>query len=162
MWPKGSGILEMKVEDIRNTDVGGDCEHDPVEPADGQDESFRNYAHCLIFRSATGENDEDRRLVVLHQIQACRAIERYGVNVGDRGGFIQKEENLDQSGDAWVSDRAKVYENAMVCMDANVFGGAEVYGRALLLDSSCAFNRAHIYGTARLSQNVNVFGTARV
>lgn len=50
MWPKGSGILEMKVEDIRNTDVGGDCEHDPVEPADGQDESFRNYAHCLIFR----------------------------------------------------------------------------------------------------------------
>lgn len=143
MWPKGSGILEMKVEDIRNTDVGGDCEHDPVEPAYGQDESFRNYAHCLIFRSGTGENDE-------------------GVNVGDRGGFIQKEENLDQSGDAWVSDRAKVYENAMVCMDANVFGGAEVYGRALLLDSSCAFNRAHIYGTARLSQNVNVFGTARV
>ena len=62
MWPKGSGILEMKVEEIRNTDVDGDCEHDPVEPADGQDESFRNYAHCLIFRSGTTENDEDRRL----------------------------------------------------------------------------------------------------
>ena len=43
---------------------------------------------------------------------------------GELGGFIERENNLDQSGDAWV------YGDAQVCGDARVCGDAQVYGDA--------------------------------
>ena len=51
----------------------------------------------------------------LHRI---RAIVDFGtVHAGDVGGWIEKEENLNQCGDA------KVYGDADVCGDAKVYGG---------------------------------------
>lgn len=47
-----------------------------------------------------------------------------GVKEGELGGFVEKEENLDQSGDAWV------YGNALVSGDAQVYGDARVSGNA--------------------------------
>lgn len=38
-----------------------------------------------------------------------RALISFGdVSAGDLGGFVEKEENLDQSGNAWVSGDARV------------------------------------------------------
>ena len=48
--------------------------------------------------------------------------------VGDKGGWIEKENNL--SGNAWVSDDAKVYGNAEVYGNAKVSGNAWVSGNA--------------------------------
>lgn len=49
------------------------------------------------------------RTVTLHQI---RAIVEFGVvKAGDIGGWLEKEENLSQEGDAWVCGDAKVYGN---------------------------------------------------
>ena len=48
------------------------------------------------------------------------------VKKGDKGGFIEKEENLSQEGDAWVSGDAWVYG------DAEVSGNAEVSGKLKL------------------------------
>lgn len=59
--------------------------------------------------------------VTLHQIQALIDIPKYNVNAGDMGGWIESENNLDQSGNAWV------YGNARVCGDARVGGDARVY-----------------------------------
>ena len=42
--------------------------------------------------------------------------------IGDKGGFIEKEENI--SGNAWVSGDAQVYGNAQVSGDAQVYGDA--------------------------------------
>ena len=61
---------------------------------------------------------------VLHRIRALRDISLYGVKAGDLGGWIEKENNLSQDGDAWVSVNAKVSGNA------NVYGDAEVRGDA--------------------------------
>ena len=47
------------------------------------------------------------------------------VKAGDFGGYVEKEENLSQSGDAWVYDNARVYRNAWVCGDAEVCGNAD-------------------------------------
>lgn len=48
-----------------------------------------------------------------------KALVSFGdVKEGELGGFVEKEENLDHDGDAWV------YGNAWVC------GNAEVYGNA--------------------------------
>ena len=44
-----------------------------------------------------------------------RALISFGnVKAGDLGGWIEKEENLAQDGDAWVSGDARVYGNAWV------------------------------------------------
>jgi hypothetical protein len=60
-----------------------------------------------------------------------KALVQFGnVNAGDLGGWIEKEENLSQSGNAWVSGDARVYGNARVSGDASVYGDAEVYGNA--------------------------------
>ena len=65
-------------------------------------------------------------LKTLYRIEATKEITKFGVKVGDLGGYIEKEENL--YGDAWVSCDAKVYGDAKVSEDAWVSGDAEVDG----------------------------------
>ncbi|EDB5007509.1 hypothetical protein A8X91_07810, partial [Salmonella enterica] len=64
----------------------------------------------------------------LFRIRALVSFE--GVEAGDLGGWVEKEENLDQAGDAWVSGDARVYGDAQVSGDAWVSGDARVYGDA--------------------------------
>lgn len=65
--------------------------------------------------------------VTLHRIECIESFK--GVNVGERGGFVEKESNLSQTCNAWVYDKAKVYGDAEVCGDAEVYGDAWVYGK---------------------------------
>ncbi len=60
--------------------------------------------------------------LTLHRIKAVAALNN--ISAGELGGFIEKEENLSQYGNAWV------YGNAKVCGDAKVYGDAEVCGNA--------------------------------
>ena len=54
----------------------------------------------------------------LYRIIANKKIEVIGIKKGDKGGLIEMEENLEQDGDAWVS------EDACVSGDARVYGDA--------------------------------------
>ena len=63
--------------------------------------------------------------VVLRRIRAVTAFG--GVEAGDIGGWIEKEENLSHDGSAWVHSSAWVYGDARVCGNAEVCGDAEVY-----------------------------------
>lgn len=60
----------------------------------------------------------------LHRIQAL--ISFGNVEAGELGGWVEKEENLDHSGDARVSGNARVCDNAQVCGDEKwmIFGPA--------------------------------------
>lgn len=64
------------------------------------------------------------------RIKALVNIERYGVKAGDLGGWVEKEDNLSQSGNAWVSSNAKVSGDAWVSGNAKVSGDAVVSGDA--------------------------------
>ena len=79
-----------------------------------------------------------------------KALISFGdVEEGETGGWIEKEENLEQSsGNAWVSGDAEVSGNARVSGDAEVSGNAWVYGNA------------EVYGNARVSGNAEVSGNA--
>ena len=57
-------------------------------------------------------------------------------NEGELGGLIEKEENLEQSGNAWVYGDAQVYGNAWVSGDARVYGDAKIENN----DSHCGFD----------------------
>ena len=60
-----------------------------------------------------------------------KALVSFGVvKTGETGGWVEKEENVNQSGDAWVFGNAEVFGNARVSGDAWVFGNAEVFGNA--------------------------------
>lgn len=90
------------------------------------------------------------------------------VTAGDIGGYIEKEENLETSGDAWVYDNALVYGNALVSGDAQVhgdawvYGDAQVYDHARVFDNACVYNNARLYGDAWVFDNARVYGDARV
>lgn len=61
----------------------------------------------------------------LFRIKALVAFEN--VEEGELGGFVEKEGNLDQSGDAWVSGDARVYGDAWVSGNAQVYGDAQIF-----------------------------------
>ena len=60
-----------------------------------------------------------------------KALISFGnVEAGETGGWVEKEENVNQYGNAWVSGNAEVYGNAEVSGNAWVYGNAEVSGNA--------------------------------
>ena len=78
----------------------------------------------------TGEFIEHQSGKKLYRI---RALVSFGVvAAGQLGGFVESENNLDQSlsGNAWVSGNARVSGNAWVSGNARVYGDAWVYGDA--------------------------------
>ena len=52
------------------------------------------------------------------------------IKAGDLGGYVEKEENLEHDGNAWVYGNAKVCGDAWVFEDAKVCGNACVCGNA--------------------------------
>ena len=61
------------------------------------------------------------------EFKQIRAIISFGcVVAGEIGGWIECEENLSQSSNAWVSGDARVYGDASVSGDARVSGNAWV------------------------------------
>ena len=68
-----------------------------------------------------------------------RALVKFGdVKAGDLGGYIEKEENLNQDGDAWV------------CGNAEVFGNAKVFGNAWVSGDAWVSGNAEVCGNARV------------
>ena len=75
----------------------------------------------------TGETKEIRLLFRTATLHRIRATVAFGiVEVGDLGGWIEKEENLSHEGKAWVCGDAEVWGNAKVCGDAKVFSASHV------------------------------------
>ena len=64
----------------------------------------------------------------LFQIEAVKCFG--DIVKGQKGGFIEKESNLSQGGNAWVYGNARVYGNAWVSDNAWVSGDARVSGNA--------------------------------
>ena len=83
--------------------------------------------------------------IKMFQIKCTKSF-KYA-NEGDLGGYVEKEDNLSQSGDAWVSGNAWVSGDAWVSGNAWVSGDARVYGDALV------YGDAQVYGDARVENN---------
>ena len=77
--------------------------------------------------------------IKLFQIKCTKSF-KYAQK-GDLGGYVEKEGNLDQENDAWVSGDAQVSGNAWVSGNAQVYGNAWVYGNA------------RVYGNANIKNN---------
>ena len=90
------------------------------------------------------------------------------IKKGDKGGFVESEENLSQVGSCWIYNDTKVCGNAKVCGDAWVFGDAKVYGNAMVYGDAKVYGNAMVYGNAcvfgdaEIYDNVRVYGNAEV
>ena len=89
---------------------------------------------------------------ILHRIKALKSFS--DVEEGDLGGYVEKEDNLNQSGNAWV------YGNAQVYGDAQVYGNARVYGNAQVCGNAWVSGDARVYGDAWVSGE-NDYTTAK-
>lgn len=102
----------------------------------------------------------------LYRIRALKDFE--DVMAGDLGGYIEKEENLSQEGNCWVSDEARVYDNAKVSGNARVYNDAKVFGNAQIYDNAGVFDDAEVYGNAKVygktevSESAEVFGETEI
>ena len=117
-------------------------------------------------------SDETKTLpcgTVLHRVVATTSFTiAHGVvvDVGDVGGWIEKESNLSDNawvtGDAMVYGDAKVSDNAWITGKAHVFGNAQVYGTAQVYGDADVYGEAEVYDNARVSCNAWVYDNARV
>lgn len=83
-----------------------------------------------------------------------KALVEFGdVKAGELGGYVEKEENINHEGNAWVYGNARVYGdarvygNARVSGDARVYGNARVYGDALVVKQEDIIFTAAKFGT---------------
>ena len=88
--------------------------------------------------------------IKLFQIKCTKSF-KYAKE-GDLGGYVEKDENLDQESDAWVSGDAQVYGDARVYDDAQVCGDAWVCGNARV------YGNAQVYGDADIENDNNHCG----
>ena len=97
---------------------------------------------------------------ILYRIEALKDFK--DVKKGDKGGYVEKEENLSQNGDCWVYDNARVFGNAVVCYNARVYGNAYVFGNAKVCQNAVVRDNAEVYDNARVCGNAEICGNTIV
>lgn len=98
--------------------------------------------------------------VTLHRIKAL--IDFGDVKAGELGGYVEKEENLSQYGNAWVYRHAQVFGNAWVRDNACVCGDGLVYGNAWLCSNAQVSSDADyicLKGFGSRNRNTTMFRT---
>ena len=93
-------------------------------------------------------------LITLHRIKALRSFN--DVKKGDKGGFIESEDNLSHEGNSWVYNEAKVYHKAKVLDNAIVRDYAVITGNAIISD------KAVISGFSTIKDKALIYGKAKI
>jgi hypothetical protein len=108
----------------------------------------------------------------LKRIISCQNFS--SVLAGEKGGYLESEENLSHEGGAWVHDAACVFEEARVFGEAKIFGEvwirgeAKIFGGANIFDGACVrekarvFGKALVFGEPEISGEALVFGEAEI
>ncbi|MDX9692493.1 MAG: hypothetical protein RBT45_08550 [Acholeplasmataceae bacterium] len=103
------------------------------------------------------------------KVYRVKALRDFGfVKKGEVGGFIENEDNLSHKGNCWVYDdayvidKAKVYEDAIVATNAWVFDNAEVYGNAKVSGDAFIYHHAKVFGDAKVYDYGRVYNSAQV
>ena len=96
------------------------------------------------------------RIISLESFKLGKAT----IEAGTIGGYIQKEANLDINDSSWVSNSAKVFDDAFVSGGSHIYGMAAVFGKAVVRDTT-AGDFSRIYGNATVDRS-NVRGKADI
>lgn len=100
----------------------------------------------------------------LYKIKALKSFYLCGLTVkaGALGGYVEKEENLSQEGNAWIHGNAYVYDNAYVRDNAYICEEAWIHGNAEIKNEAWIHGNAEISGNAKVKDEAEVYGDAEV
>lgn len=104
--------------------------------------------------------DDNGKKHTLHKIIALKDFG--GVKVGDFGGWVESDDNLSHVGNCWVSDDAKVMDEAYVANDALISGNCELHDQSFLLEKSSMEGYAKVYGCVIVSGRSAITDSAQV
>ena len=96
----------------------------------------------------------------LYRIESLKDFSN--VKKGDKGGYVQSEENLSQEGNCWIYDNAKIFDSAVVYGNAKVFGNAQVFGNATVYGNALVYGNAKVFDDAKVYDGAKVYGDAIV
>lgn len=105
--------------------------------------------------------DDNGVVRTLYRIEALQDI-REDVTIGTKGGYVECERNLSQTGGCWIYDDAKVYDMARIFDDAIVYNNARVYDYAVCDGISQVFEDSTVSGYAQIRNDARVSGRAIV
>lgn len=104
----------------------------------------------------------------IHELRHVKALTRFKtatgheVQPGEIGGYIESEDNLSQTGGAWVDQWAQVYGEAKVYGNAFVGGGSKVYDQAKVGDEVRLLDFTKVYGTSVLAGHTTAYGVNEI
>jgi len=81
---------------------------------------------------------------------------------GDLGGYVQGEHNLSHTGQSWISDDAKAYDQASVVDNAHISGNVQIFDYASISHASRALGHVKIFGSASVSNTSIVWDFAEI
>ena len=91
------------------------------------------------------------------------SLKNFGdVKKGQKGGWVENEDNLSQYGECWIYDNAMVFDHAKVLDNAKVKNKAIVFELAIISDSAKIIENAVICGRAKVFDNASVGGNALI
>ena len=108
----------------------------------------------------------------LYRIEALKDFSE--IKKGDKGGYVENENNLSHTGNCWIYNNArvlgkakvfndaKVFDNVKIFNEAQVYGNALVGGNALICGNALVYGEAQVYGRGLVGGNAWVDGNARV
>ena len=98
--------------------------------------------------------------ITLYRIEAIKDFD--SIKKGDKGGFVENEENLSQNGNCWIYDDAKVYGYAKVFGNAQVYNNANIYNNAKVYNNAMVEGNAKVFGDAWIYDNATIYGNAKI
>lgn len=82
----------------------------------------------------------------LYRIQA---LKDFGdIKAGDKGGWVESEDNLSQDGNCWIYDDSKAYGMSYVSENAKILNGSKIYGLACIEGNAVIERRSDICNAA--------------
>lgn len=121
------------------------------------------------------------------KLYRIEALKDFGnIRKGEKGGFVESENNLSQEGYCWIADNAMVYDDAKVSENAVVYDNvrvlkramvhgnaivrgkvyvgndAQVYDNSTVYNNAVVFNNAHVYGNALVYGNAHLCDNSKV
>lgn len=88
------------------------------------------------------DETKERNGITFHRIQAVRSFGN--VEEGEKGGWIEKEENLSHEGDCWVFGNARVSEDTEISGNAVIWRNAEISGNTEILENTVILGNAMV------------------
>ena len=122
----------------------------------------RNFGTRLLHQIARVINEEyEEETPEIEKVEAdgtvvYKKVKKNREKMGEKGGWIERMENLSQDGECWVGD------NAIVCGRAYVSDNAQVRDRAEVGDNARLAEDAEVQGEAGVSESAYVHGMALV